>query len=434
MNRPRVTIVTCDFPPVGGGAVMRMAKVAKYLPDLGWDVTVICSAEAAAVVIDQGLLDEIPRAVKVVTIKGPFRSIVGPAKRISGTSSSGGPRRMRRTREVARASAKSVLIPDRWLGWARRVSRLASEELGLPDVILSSGPPHSAHLAGRWLSLRHGVPLVMDLRDDWAHNPPAVFPAFWRAPIQRSLERRCIQRSSAVVHVSEASRTSLQLRYPRLAHRFHAITNGFDPDDLGAIPPRSPSPRGEPAKFLHAGSLRGNQIVGHFFEMFGSLARSQPGSLTLELLGEIDPHFRDAALRGADPGSLRLRTSVPHSDALAAMAESDVLVVFIGGGGAGADTMTGKLFEYLALRRPILLVGPPGPAADLVAGSGAGVVADPNDRAQLQAAISKVAALAADPSFAGAPDTVIARFDRRSLAARWATLLGEAVAASHGKS
>lgn len=409
---------------------MRMAKLAKYLPELGWDVSVVCSAESAVDVLDPALRRELPGSVVVHTIRGPMGSVIGPAKRLVGAGSEQRSGPLRRAKRVLRAAVKSVLIPDRWLGWARRVSEMTVEELGDPDVILSSGPPHSAHLAGRWLSERLGKPLVMDLRDDWAGGGFRRARAPWRAPIEGHLEQRCIRHASVVVHVSEASRMALDRRYPSLVGRFHAITNGYDPDDVGAMPARRAVPPGDVTRFLYAGSLRGNQVVGNFLEVFGTVARAQQAGLSLELLGPVDPPFRELALRVIDAGSTRLSSSVPHSEALGAMAKSDVLVVFTGGGGAGADTMTGKLFEYMALRRPILLIGPPGPAADLVAGSGAGVVADPWDRDELQAAMSKVAGLAADPSFAGAPDETIVQFDRRSLALQWAKLLGEAIAES----
>ncbi len=111
------------------------------------------------------------------------------------------------------------------------------------------------------------------------------------------------------------------------------------------------------------------------------------------------------------------------------MAEADVLLVFTVGLGIGVNTMTGKVYECMALRRPILLVGPEGPAAELVGASGAGLVADPFDRPGLEAAIKGAVELARDPSFTGASDEVLARFDRRHLAERWSALLTEVVEA-----
>jgi hypothetical protein len=105
------------------------------------------------------------------------------------------------------------------------------------------------------------------------------------------------------------------------------------------------------------------------------------------------------------------------------LAESHVLVVVVEGGGAGPASMTGKIYEYLALRRPILVLGPEGVASRLVTDSGAGVAANPTDRSQLGQAIATVINMARDADFAGAPTEVLQRFDRRLLAAEWARLL-----------
>ena len=44
MGRPRVLLVSYHFPPVGGAGVQRPAKFARYLPEFGWDVSVLQAA------------------------------------------------------------------------------------------------------------------------------------------------------------------------------------------------------------------------------------------------------------------------------------------------------------------------------------------------------------------------------------------------------
>ena len=423
-----MTILTIVFPPMGGGGVLRMAKLAKYLPELGWDVTVVRSSGTFWELDDPALSDEIPAGVQVRTVGGPIRTLGSRANHAGDAGSSGRPGALRAATRAAKAAVRSVLIPDRYLGWAWRVSRLDRSELGDPDVLLSSGPPHSVHLAATSLAGRHGIPMVMDLRDNWSDNPMHANPAPWHRPIERRLEARCVQHASRVVHASEMECEVLRGRYPRL-HGFEAIDNGFDPADLAGLPARVPAAPGDPVRFLYAGSLRGPQDVGAFLEVFGDMAKHEPGRLRLDLLGPIGPRFRSLATTAIGGNAVGISDAVPHAEALRAMSAADVLLVFTGGGGIGVNTMTGKLYECIALRRPIMLIGPEGPAADLVRSSGAGVVADPDDAPGLRAAIQRAAELARDPSFTGAPDQVLARFDRRRLAERWSALLAEVVAA-----
>jgi glycosyltransferase involved in cell wall biosynthesis len=254
-------------------------------------------------------------------------------------------------------------------------------------------------------------------------------PAPWHRQLEARLEARCVMRASRVVHVSEQSRDVLRARYPSLHDRFEAISNGFDPADLADLPARRPSRADGPVRFLYAGSLRGTQVVGEFLDVFGELANREPGRLRLDLLGPIGSRFRSLAISAIRTESIGIGGPVSHAHALHAMADADVLVVFTGGGGAGADTMTGKLYECLGVRRPILLVGPDGPAAELVRSSGAGVVADPHDRSALRSAIERAAVLGRADSFTGAREEVLRAFDRRHLAERWSALLSQVVAA-----
>jgi glycosyltransferase involved in cell wall biosynthesis len=422
MRGGRVAILTVGFPPVGGGATLRMAKLTKFLALQGWDVTVVRSEEDHPPITDT-TLEDFPESVTVRSVSGPFRFIGRPAKRLAHTTAATNHGVRRRLAETAKAVVRSVLIPDRYLGWAWKVSRLSREELGRPDVILSSGPPHSVHLASALIAKRLDIPFVMDLRDDWAGTHTGRRPAPWRRPIEARLERWAIRRAARVVHVSDASASLLAQRYPRLRNRFVGIPNGFDPDDLGGLPARSAVTAG-PIRFLYAGSLQGTQTLGLFPEVFGRKARLPGPAVRLRFVGPIEPVFIEQLQRSVNPDHLEIAPPVSHRDALMEMASADVLVVFTAGGGAGAATMTGKLYEYLALRRPILLVGPRGPAARLVEEARAGVAVESDNPQALGDAISGVTRMAEDPGFLGAPDSVLERFDRRALASRWAGVLG----------
>jgi len=423
-ERRRLLIIAAYFPPMGGGGVLRMTKLAKYLPALGWDVTVVCSDERAPEIVDASLLAEVPPEVRVVRVRGPLRSIGTRATSAASSGSASGSWLVRRLTGAGKTLVRSVTIPDRWLGWAWKVSRLDSATLGHPDVILSSGPPHSAHLAAARLSSRLLVPFVVDLRDDWADNPFHWNPLPWHAPVESALERRVLGLAAAVVLVSEPSAADHQRRLGSIGAAFVAIPNGYDPDDVP--PARAPADR--PISFLFSGTLRSSQVTGHFIEAFATETGSNDPPIRLEVLGRLAPAFAAEIASGLPAARWELRAPVPHRQALDEMAGAGVLILFTGGGGAGANTMTGKIYEYLAVRRPILLVGPEGPAADLVRSSSAGVVAGPEDVDRMRAAIHEAADLARDPSFAGASDDVLARFDRRRQAERWSELLADAIA------
>jgi glycosyltransferase involved in cell wall biosynthesis/SAM-dependent methyltransferase len=423
-RRPRVLILSPAFPPWGGGGVIRMTKLAKYLPEFGWDVTVVCSDERNPIIRDDSLLADIPESVRVIRVKGPLNRLGGRAT--AGVAAGRQRGRLRPLADAAVAIGRAVMLPDRWIGWAVRVSQMSSAELGHPDVIISSGPPHSSHLAAARLSRRLAVPFVVDLRDDWASDPFGWNKAPWRPTIDKALERRCLDRASQIVVVSEGMRRALAARRPSAASRIELIPNGYDPADLAGLPERTIPGADDPIRFLFAGRLLANQSAGGFYQAFGEYAR-EGRRATLEMVGQIDPSHVAQARAAIDPAALTISDFVSHAEVMDRIAAADVLVVIILGGPGAAGNMTGKLYEYVAARRPILLIGPNGDAARMLRSPGLGVVARPDHPAEILDAIKQVAALSRTPHFHGAADSLLHQTDRRTQAGTWAHVLRKAV-------
>src|SRR4029079_7359776 len=81
----RVLICAAEFPPLGGGGVLRVAKLAKYLPELGWSVTVACSDEPLAEAVDQSLVADMPESVRIIRIQPPLGRLAARATAVAKT-------------------------------------------------------------------------------------------------------------------------------------------------------------------------------------------------------------------------------------------------------------------------------------------------------------------------------------------------------------
>jgi hypothetical protein len=402
-----------------------MAKLAKYLPGLGWSVTVLCADVRYPDIHDPGLADEIPEQVQVVRIRPPLAVLADRAAgRVVAAYRSGAPDRFRGS--IIRL-ARAVLVPDRWILWALKAGRIRGEALPTADVVLSSGPPHSGHIAGAHLAARLGVPQVVDLRDAWAEDVFDYRVAPWQGPIDRWLEGRYLPRAKTVVVAVDEYVPRLESRYPSLKGRVMAISNGFDEDDVRVRTDSRDHPRDAEISLLHTGRLVSGQTVGHLFEVLGALTDEGRFRFALSFLGQVDPSHMRSATRSLGRRA-RAESPVPHRKAIEAMAGADILLVFTGGGGWGDATMTGKLFEYLGVGRPILLIGPRGAAADLVTSTRSGAWAPPEDPWAIRRAIETAVAMARDPTFRGASTEQLAPFTRANLARRWTGVLGAAIA------
>src|SRR4051812_8105794 len=130
---------------------------------------------------------------------------------------------------------ESVVVPDLglagWLPFALpRALSLAAERRF--DCVVTTSPPQSAHLIG--LALRgRGLPWVADLRDGWTFDPPRPpWPTRGQDMADRALERVTLGRADRLVTVTAPIADDLARR---LGRKVAVITNGFDPEEAGAV-------------------------------------------------------------------------------------------------------------------------------------------------------------------------------------------------------
>jgi glycosyltransferase involved in cell wall biosynthesis len=263
---------------------------------------------------------------------------------------------------------QDVVVPDlsvaTWLPFLLPRARSVSGA----DVAITSSPPPSVHFAGR--ALQAGW--IAELRDGWTFEPPRqAWPLALQRRTDAAFERRTLSRASAVVAVTQPIVDDLR---DRLGIDAHLITNGFDPEE-------SPPPLGG---VLDAG----RHSLVHTGRM--SMAGSSPKPL-LEALRRIDasrlevvfagPLAADEAELLAAPdlaGVVKTLGPLDRDEALGLQRAADSLLV-VTEGPSRSSVATGKLYEYLAARKPILVLGEGTAAAETVSSLGTGVVVSSDD-------------------------------------------------------
>jgi glycosyltransferase involved in cell wall biosynthesis len=426
----KLLILAVEFPPVGGGGVIRVVKFVKYLSDLGWQITILCSDEPPPPHSDPTLLQEIPETVRIIRVRGPLSGVSGT---ITSTAKQGGSRRpgvFRALKSLRSAFRSAVAIPDQWVGWAVKVGRMSAAQIGNPDVILTSGPPHSVHIAGAMLAKRLRIPLVTDFRDEWTLNPFYKTGVPWRTFLERRLEAWSLGHADRSILVSSVSAERYAQAYKSRVGQFRAVPNGFDPADFSDLAVGRRARRsGDAIRIGYAGSLLNFRDGTPFFQGLERVIASRArGSLHIELIlvGAFAEGQIEAARHALRGGSLQIEPFAPHRAALRRMAECDILLVITNSHEAGPAALTGKIFECLAMGKPILAIAPSGAAVDLVARAHAGASADPGDPQAIDSAIRRVLETAEDPGFLGPSKDVVDEFDRRILTSQLSDQLIEA--------
>ena len=375
----KALLVSFYFPPAGGGGVQRPLKLAQYLPTMGIETHVLAPDDPRWLHRDEGL--RMPSQAWVHRARYVGVSGGKPSEVLAGTQG------LERAVTHARLQLRRLVVPDENATWAITAIpagiRLVREH-GI-DVVVSTSPPGSTHLIAAAIARATGIRWVADLRDSLvahAHRRADTTATKAKAALHERVARLVAGRADAITCVSEAISEETRALAPR--GPVVTIPNGADFDDVAGLE-RRPSDR---FRITHTGSFFGRRDPRPFLQ---ALADS---GLDVEarFLGDFRETDRAWAETLALGDRLRLLPYAPRTESLALQRDSEALLLLIPeAGGRGKGVLSGKVFEYVAVGRPILAVVPPdGAAAELIRETGAGVVAAPEDVGEIRSALEEL--------------------------------------------
>ncbi len=379
----RVLILAYFYPPLAGGGVHRALAWTRYLPAHGWDCTVVCAGEHDYWVEDRTLLERVPAATEVLRVTGGS----GLSAWLAWRRRAGGAQDRRRSGTFAglRALADWFLLPDSYAGWARRARDVAERRVaaGGVDVLLSTSPPDSVHLAAREIAARRRVPWAADFRDPWIGRWFRDPPSAWHRARHDAMERSVLRDANLVL---AASRTHVDdlVAGGAVGSRVVHLPNGFEPG-VGASPEAD---AGDPDAFRLAftGTLTLSPEAGTFLEAVHDVLARRPEArrrLRVDLVGPFETDYEDRATALGLTGIVKFHGAQAHAATRAIQRRADALVLWRPEGEGLRTMVPGKLYEYVDAGRPIVALWRPGEeAAGLVERAG-GVVIPPGDRASL---------------------------------------------------
>jgi glycosyltransferase involved in cell wall biosynthesis len=385
-------------------AARRVAGFTKYLSRLDHRVTLLTSS-----VSGEGAVEGAHRVVRTNDLlltplnwrRRHFQAFSGEAR--------GGYARP--------SSLERVVVPDlalaSWMPFALpRALGLARESRF--DCVITSSPPHSGHAIGLALR-RRGVAWIADFRDGWTFEPQqGSWPLGLQARADGALERLVARKADALVAVTSPIADDLRRRY---AARVELITNGYDPEESpgvgedGLLDPRRHS-------LVHTGRMAAARSSPEpLLDGLRQLKAETPAAaerLELVLAGPLSAEEQELAAAPDLQGLVRPLGQLPRSRALALQRAADSLLV-VTEGSRRRSVATGKLFEYLAAGRPVLVLGEETEAARIVADAGAGFAVSATDPGAIAAALRR---LVDSPPGQGASPENVSRYSYPELVQR----------------
>jgi glycosyltransferase involved in cell wall biosynthesis len=368
----KALLIAYHFPPLGGGGVFRTLKFTKYLPEFGYQPYVLTVKNPMYREKDPTLVKEIPAEAKIHrTFSFEHRILRVP--------------------RLLNINLKWFYLPDQNIGWlpfgASAGAKLVKKEN--IDVIFATSPIWTSLLIGLLVKKKTKKPLVVDFRDPWTDNPFINYPTKLHQRLERKMEKTVLSQADYVTVATDLIKSNLIRKYPFIESKIETITNGFDPDDF---------------KNLKIGKKTGKFTITYVGSIYGLLT-AKPFLTALKALVEEKKGFKEKA-EAVFVGNCGKETSrlvrelgldenvrfvgyVPHRKGLEFMVNSQALLLLITlEGSKGERILTGKLFEYLASRKPIIALVPEnGLAANVIKSLKAGTVVSPRDAQRVKTAI-----------------------------------------------
>jgi glycosyltransferase involved in cell wall biosynthesis len=352
----KALIIAWSFPPRLEMGAQRPYRLAKYFLNYGWEPIILTAKLPGAP----------PGNMKIIETE--YKDIISNFKMKMGLN------RFTRLQEqsgisniinnktlkgrILKSCYDIIAFPDPERGWYEYATKMGSQIIKSEpiDIIISTSPPVTSHLIARKLKKIHKKPWVADLRDLWTQNHYYSKMGIIKN-IERYLEVRTLTSADALVTVSIPLAEKLKLLHNN--NEVVCITNGFDPAEVMNQSPKVKN------KFTitYTGALYNEKrSPSLLLEAIAELIKE--GRINKEIVevifytGRNNNLIKDILKYDLD-GIVRQFEFIPREEVLQKQRDSQLLLLLLWNNNEEVGVYTGKIFEYLAARRPIIAMGGP---------------------------------------------------------------------------
>jgi glycosyltransferase involved in cell wall biosynthesis len=413
-----VLVIAYYFPPMGLSGVQRTLKFVKYLPQFGWQPTVLTVTPTGYFAQDYTLLEEI-RALHIdierVGSLDPNRLFrkKGVVKMPS-----------ERWRKILTYLSDMFFIPDNKIGWKRKALKAAEKLFAEKqfEIIFATAPPFTDFLIGEELSKKFKKPLVVDYRDPWHEYPFKYYPTplhKWRNYV---LEKRVVHAASRILTTNRRVKELILKRYKSLEYNDVIILpQGYDPQDFvnGSLQP----PKTTKMRITHAGVFYGDRTPEYFLQALKKIFNEQKelkGHIEACFIGNLhDEHLKLIATMQLEEHVVTTGY-LDHAHCVQYLMASDVLWLMLN----NDSQSPGKLYEYLGARKPVIACVNDGFLSQTIEEAEAGVILRPDDVDGIAKNILRYYELFKTKQLPAPNEEVVLKYDRVELTNELSKIFG----------
>lgn len=267
------------------------------------------------------------------------------------------------SKTTSKAISKAISIageifayPDGMKYWYEPAIKVSKEAIEVNNIeaIISSSWPVTSHIIAKDLKKKYNLKWIADLRDLWNLNP-YVKHTFIRNYFEKKLEIETFEYADVLTTTTELASKKLKELHPQ--KKICTVMSGYDIEDIT----NNNTPKNqEKLNFTYAGSLYGGKRNPKLlFKGINELIHEDkinPLLLSLDFYGD-NFGLKETAEEYGIEDLVNIHGTIPHEEVLKKQKESQALLLLSWNNKKEEMFLPGKIYEYLAAKRPVLSIG-----------------------------------------------------------------------------
>ena len=353
-----VLLIAYYWPPSGGGGVHRWLKMSKYFPYDKMNLFVYTPENPEYPAVDNSLIDQVHKDINI--IKYPITEPYSFYKKFTGKKKdekvySGFINDKKSWKQNLAVWIRSnFFIPDARFMWIKPSIKFLNKKIkeNNIDVVISTGPPHSMHLIADGLKKNNpSLKWIADFRDPWTNIDfyKQLKLTNWADKKHHRLEKKVVESADKIVTIG----WTMKEEFKEIGNRedIEVITNGYDHTDF-----EIQSESSDMFNIVHLGSLNEDRNPNVLWKALDVL--NLKDELKVDLIGNVDRSVKKSIDDYSLKNLVKVKGFVAHSKAIQLMKKAHVLLLVINNSPNSKGILTGKAFEYLGAKKPIICIGP----------------------------------------------------------------------------
>ncbi|MFA8299581.1 MAG: glycosyltransferase family 4 protein [Hyphomicrobiales bacterium] len=392
----KVLIITYYWPPSGGMGVQRWLKFVKYCKEFGWEPIVYAPLNPEYPSYDKSFEKDIPNDTTILRkeVWEPYtlyKRFVGRKKndtiKIAFSSQK---KKKGITEKISIWLRANLFIPDARCFWIKPSIKYLSKyiESNSIDAVVSTGPPHSTHMIARGLQKKFSIPWLADFRDPWTQVCyfKTLSPGKLAFAIHRKWELDILKNADVVTAASEGFERGFQ---ELLNREYNVVHNGFDADDFSIVDGIQPDSK---FTFVYAGSMSADRNPITLWKVLSDLCKEVEdfsSNLAIKVFGIPDITIEESVKENDLSDNVFFSGFVSYEEILKQEKKAQVLFANSSTNDEDNHVIPGKMYEYLAIGRPILYLGKEdSEASKLLSQTNAGIAINNDNYTKLKSQIT----------------------------------------------